>query len=177
MGMTKRTARERKRERAVRSSPPSAIPTLEPDLSEMYILNRHNWTNSKSYSSPRQYITSHVSHVSMPLRLITPPHFQSACSPQSPFFNLFLCRFALNCTIFRVCDVMPMLNFLRLKPIFWKYDIKSVWCSQEKKPRPTADVLLSIRGNWCTLQWRCITSGDALHSACITHCKQYCCTV
>ena len=72
---------------------------------------------------------------------------------------------------------MPMLIFLRLKPIFWKYDIKSVWCSQEKKPRPTADVLLSIRGNWCTLQWRCITSGDALHSACITHCKQYCCTV
>ena len=72
---------------------------------------------------------------------------------------------------------MPMLNFLRLKPIFWKYDIKSVWCSQEKKPRPTADVLLSIRGNWCTLQWRCITSGDALHSACITPCKQYCCTV
>ena len=51
MGMTKRTARERKRERAVRSSPPSAIPTLEPDLSEMYILNRHNWTNSESFPS------------------------------------------------------------------------------------------------------------------------------
>ena len=72
MGMTQRTTRERKRERLVRSSPPSAIPTLEPNLSEMYILNRHNWTNSESFPS---LPTAGTSHHMYPLNLC---HFISS---------------------------------------------------------------------------------------------------
>ena len=177
MGMTKRTARERKRERAVRSSPPSAIPTLEPSLSEMYILNQHNWTNSKSYSSPRQYITcipcicATSSHHSSSLSISLQPTISTFSTylvslpicPGSPNFSCLWCNAYAEFSAAQT-HILEVWHKVRLM-LTGEEASPHCWCP----PLDPRQLMHSA----VTMHHIC----DALHSACITHCKQYCCTV